>query len=272
MRLGGGPVGGTLKESATSSSSSTTNCGSAPAMPPPLIALPRVVLNDSSVTYAHEVVVHQLGVCSAMSAGSTPRSKIWQRPEVQGDGATTMPSMIRSPLRSPASDDSNARSRSRMPADMRSCSRVAWLAPSTSTVMTSSSNRLTTSTAPRCCCIDRETGLQVIEASSSIHANAIANAGRRREDFAQATVAGRCYGHIEQVVAATIGVGPVFIERAHQQGDTHADHIVPVGDAVSRAVLIDDHVAVGVDAVLQLDLLDAFDQFFSAVQSAATPQ
>src|SRR5688572_25402565 len=168
--------------------------------------------------------------------------------------------MIRSPLRKPASEDSNARSRSRMPADMRSCSRVVWLAPSASTVMTSSSNRLTTSTAPCCRFIERVMRMDLMKLSSSIHANAIADAGGRGKDLAQAPIARPRDGYIEQVVAAQVGIDAVFVERARQQRDAHADHVVPVADVVGSAVLVDDHIAAGVDPVPHLDLLDAFDQ------------
>src|SRR5688572_25194686 len=160
--------------------------------------------------------------------------------------------MIRSPLRKPASEDSNARSRSRMPADMRSCSRVVWLAPSASTVMTRSSSRLTTSTAPCCRFIERFMRMDLMKLSSSIHANAIADAGGRGEDLAQAPIARPRDGHVEQGVAALVGIDAVLVERTRQQRDAHADHVVPVADAVGGAVLIDDHVAVGVHAVPHL--------------------
>src|SRR6185503_9125041 len=215
---------------------------------------------------------HQVCAWNPMLAGSTPRSYTWQRPEVQGDGAMSRLSMIRSPLRRPASDDSNARSRSRMPADMRSCIRVVELAPSASTVMTRSSSRLTTSTAPCCCFIEGLTGTRFIGLSSSVHANAIADARRRSKDLAQTAVAGPRNGDAEQVVAAAVGIGSVFVDRAREQRDVHADHVIPVGDVVGGAVLVDDDVAVGVDAVLHLELLDAFDQLFRSVQPTAAPQ
>src|SRR4026209_2500194 len=160
-------------------------------------------------------------------------------------------------------------------ADIRSCSRVVWLAPSASTVMTSSSSRLTTSTAPRCCFIESRTGMEDIADSSSIHANAVTDAGSGREDFAQAAI-GRCRDvHVEQGVRALIRVCAVLLERPHQQRHAHADDVIPLTvclDLVGGAIRIDDDIAGGVDAVLDLHLLDAFDQLFRRNVAAAPPK